>query len=384
MKKLAIVITHPIQYYAPVFKRLTERERLQIKVFYTWGKLQYPRYDPGFGRAIQWDIPLLEGYDYTFVRNNSFFPGSNCFWGTVNFSLHREIEDWRPEALLVVGWSFYSHLAAMLYFKNKIPILFRGDSTLLTEKPGLKQLLRDIYLPWVYRHVDRALYVGKNNKDYFLKYGLKDEQLFFVPHAIDTMRFQDAIEENKKKAMIWRRSLGIADDKIVFLFAGKLEPRKGPFLLLEAFKQLNDTKAHLIFVGSGKLEEELKRQASARVHFIDFQNQSLMPVVYHLGDIFILPSQRNEPWGLVVNEAMACGLPVLVSDKCGCAVDLVVEGKNGYIFPSRNKDELCIKIQRMLDKNKLKSMGAASRDLIQGWSIDALCSGIEESIIALS
>jgi len=384
MKKLAIVITHPIQYYAPVFKHLTERKKLQIKVFYTWGKLEYPYYDPGFGRAIQWDIPLLEGYDYTFVRNNSFFPGSNRFWGAINFSLPYEIERWQPEALLVVGWSFYSHLVAMIYFKNKIPILFRGDSTLLGEKPGLRQLLRNIYLPWVYRHVDRALYVGKNNKDYFLKYGLKDEQLFFVPHAIDTIRFQDAIEENKKKAMAWRRSLGITDDKIVFLFAGKLDPQKNPLLLLEAFKQLNDTKAHLIFVGSGKLEEELKRQASARVHFIDFQNQAIMPVVYHLGDIFILPSQRNETWGLAANEAMACGLPILVSDKCGCAVDLVVDGKNGYIFPAHNKDELWTKMQGMLDKNKLKSMGVASLDLIHGWSMDSLCSGIEESIIALS
>lgn len=380
MKKLAVIITHPIQYYAPVFRLLAQRQRVRIKVFYTWPQASQARYDPGFKRAIQWDIPLLEGYEYAFIKNDSFLAGSNSFLGAVNNLLLTQVALWQPQALLVVGWSIYSHLKAMVHFKGKIPVLFRGDSTLLDEKPGLIRYLRGLYLPLVYRYVDKALYVGKNNREYFLKYGLKDEQLLFAPHAIDISRFQEE-DKNRARGAELRKSMGIAEDKIVFLFAGKLEPKKDPFLLLEAFRRLNDERTHLVFVGSGILEGRLKRRAPARVHFMGFQNQGMMPAVYCSGDIFVLPSFENETWGLAVNEAMACGLPILVSDKCGCAADLAVDGKNGYIFSARDKNMLCVKMKEIAQRDRIRIMGEVSRELIRAWSIEALCRAIEESIL---
>ena len=147
MKRLAIVTSHPIQYNAPLFKLLTQRGNIKIKVFYTWGKqVMNNKFDPGFGKAIQWDIPILDGYEFSFVKNISPDPGSHHFKGIINPSLNNEIEGWKADAILVFGWSFQSHLKCIHYFSNKIPVLFRGDSTLLDEKRGIKQSLRRLLL----------------------------------------------------------------------------------------------------------------------------------------------------------------------------------------------------------------------------------------------
>ncbi|MBC7922090.1 MAG: glycosyltransferase family 4 protein [Ferruginibacter sp.] len=382
MIKLAIVTTHPIQYYAPLFKLLTERGRIEVKVFYTWEQAQRSQYDPGFGKTVAWDIPLLEGYAYAFVKNTARQPGSHHFRGIINSTLPREVENWGADALLVFGWSYHSHLRAMRYFKGRIPVFFRGDSTLLDEQPYTKRLLRKVMLTWVYRHVDTALYVGQNNRAYYLEYGLKPSQLAFVPHAVDNQRFQQSETETGQVASAWRASLGIDEDETVFLFVGKLEPKKNPVLLLEAFKRLGPARAHLLFVGNGVLEPELKRSGTANVHFIDFQNQARMPTAYRLGDVFVLPSKGpGETWGLAVNEAMACGLPILVSDKVGCTVDLVTDGRNGYVFRSENVDQLSEKMRLLLSRTERTDQGRASRQLIEYWSLEVASERLEKAMV---
>ena len=140
MIKLAIITTHPVQYNAPLFRLLTERNNIKIKVFYTWSQTASGvKFDPGFGKTIEWDIPLLDGYEYNFVENISAKPGSHHYKGINNPTLIKEIKEWNADSLLVYGWNFKSHLKALCFFKNKIPVLFRGDSTLLDEKPGLKK-----------------------------------------------------------------------------------------------------------------------------------------------------------------------------------------------------------------------------------------------------
>src|SRR5438105_951467 len=134
MKKLAIVTTHPIQYNAPLFAMLSSRRKIAIKVFYTWSQAAEEKlYDPGFGIDRSWDIPLLTGYDYCFVKNVSSKPGSHHFWGIQNPTLIGDIKEYDPDAILVYGWSFYSHLKVMRYFKGRKKILFRGDSTLIDD-----------------------------------------------------------------------------------------------------------------------------------------------------------------------------------------------------------------------------------------------------------
>jgi glycosyltransferase involved in cell wall biosynthesis len=335
VKKLAILTTHPIQYNAPVFKLLQQRRNIDIKVFYTWGEeVLKDKYDPGFGKNIEWDIPLLEGYDAVFVKNVAKDPGSHHFKGIDNPNLIQEIEEWNADAILVFGWSFKSHLKALRHFSGKRKILFRGDSTLLDEVKGIKQRLRRSFLKWVYSHVDVALYVGQNNKNYFLTHGLKERQLILAPHAIDNDRFNKIIE--KEEIVAERTRLGIDNQDFVLLFAGKLEPKKQPDYLIQLGTRLKSyPSVKFLIVGNGIMESELKESVKEdkRFIFLNFQNQTRMPFINKMADMLILPSKGpGETWGLAINEAMACGLPVAASNKCGGAIDLIDKGRNGVIF----------------------------------------------------
>ena len=383
MKRLAIITTHPIQYNAPLFKLLNERGHLRIKVFYTWGEaVLQKKYDPGFGKTIAWDIPLLEGYEYSFVKNVSKAPGSHHFKGIINPTLNKEIEEWGANAILVYGWNFMSHLQCLRYFHKRIPVLFRGDSTLLNEQTLLRKVLRKQFLRFVYRHIDKVLYVGSANKAYYKEYGVKKQQLVFAPHAIDIDRFASDNIHLAKEAREWKEQLGIPGCSIIILFAGKLELVKNPGLLISAFGSLNLENFHLVIAGNGGLENELKliSKHNNHIHFIPFQNQSLMPALYRLADVFVLPS-ISETWGLAVNEAMACGKAVLVSNKCGCAQDLVQSGINGYVFESTNKEDLVKKMKQLnLEKAAFITMGNRSLQIIQDWSFQKICEAIEQSI----
>ncbi|RYE35697.1 MAG: glycosyltransferase family 1 protein [Sphingobacteriaceae bacterium] len=382
--KLAIITTHPIQYYAPVFKLLSQHKILKIKVFYTLGESGKNQYDPGFNQKISWDIPLLEGYDFQFQKNTSKKPGSDRFWGIVNPDLINEIEAWGADAVLVYGWAYRSHLKAIRHFKNKIPVFFRGDSTLLNKKNTLKNSIKNLFLTWVYSYVDHAFYVGKNSKAYFEKFGLRNTQLSFAPHAIDNERF--AVDYNSE-ASVLRQKLGIAPEEILILFAGKLEPVKNPDLLLDAFENLNQPKTHLLFVGNGPLEAALKAKkesikTASQVHFLNFQNQTAMPALYQACDLFCLPS-RSESWGLAVNEAMACGKAILVSNQVGCAANLVLEGKNGSIFQSENQADLLQKLQQLMaHKALLTQFGTASASIIQPWNFMNAVEKMQQKILS--
>jgi glycosyltransferase involved in cell wall biosynthesis len=382
MKRLAIITTHPIQYYAPVFKLLQQRQQIVIKVFYTWGQASVKKHDPGFGTDVEWDIPLLDGYDYEWVENTSAQPGSHHYKGVVNPQLNAQIAKWQPNALLVFGWAYHSHIRAMRYFKNKIPVYFRGDSTLLDELGGIKSLLKSFFLKWVYHHVDHAFYVGTNNKAYFKKYGLKDKQLSFAPHAVDNARFMVG---HHPEAVGLRKDLGINTDDIVILFAGKLEDKKDPQLLLDAFLTLKYPGVHLLIVGNGALEEMLKAKAVGHqnIHFINFQNQSYMPVVYQSSNIFCLPSKGpGESWGLAVNEAMAGGLATLASNKVGCAADLVKNDYNGIVFKNGDRADLIACLNRLLQsKQLLANFGKNAATLIADWNFTNIALAIETKLI---
>lgn len=385
MKKLAVITTHPIQYNAPWFTLLAERGNVRVKVFYTWGEgVLKKKFDPGFGKVVEWDIPLLEGYEYAWVKNISNNPGSHHFRGIDNPELIQSIEQWGADAVLIFGWAFKSHLKAMRHFKNKIPVLFRGDSTLLDEPSqiSLKSLLRLIFLRWVYRHIDVALYVGSANRLYFSKMGVKDSQLVNAPHAVDNKRFN---EDRKEEVQQFRLSLGVSESDIHITYAGKLEPVKNLLFFLKAWMEANSANnVFCLIVGNGSEEQRLKDFAAAsgntNVLFMDFQNQQAMPVVYQSSEIFCLPS-RSETWGLAINEAMAAGCAILASDKCGAAQDLIDPGKNGYIFKSDDEASLVHYLKLMIaDREKLKQMGRASQERIRAWNYEAIALAVEETV----
>ncbi|WP_047551024.1 glycosyltransferase family 4 protein [Psychroserpens sp. Hel_I_66] len=384
-KKLAIITTHPIQYNAPWFQLLAKRNNIEVKVFYTWSQSKTSVKDKNFGKQITWDIPLLEGYDYEFVENTAKNPGVHHFFGINCKQLIPKIEAYKPDAILVFGWNFISHLKALRYFKGKIPVWFRGDSTLLNEVPGFKTKLRRLALTRVYKYVDQALYVGEANKDYFLKHGLSNQQLLYVPHAIDNERFEDSAENHyDQQASNWRKELGFSNRDLVVLYAGKFEPNKQLHILLDAVIDVNNKKVNrikLLLLGNGPLEQDLKTKAKPYdfVTFIPFQNQKKMPVVYRLGNVFCLPSV-SETWGLAINESMASKRPAILSDKVGCAKDIIVHEKNGWVFDHTNKKEL-VEVLKSLDKESLKIMGEHAKERINNFSFDNIVEAIESALI---
>lgn len=386
--RLAIVSTHPIQYYSPVFRALAASEQLDVRVFYTWSQAQDgSRFDSGFGAKVKWDIPLLDGYAYQFVRNVAKHPVPEHFFGLNTPTLAKAICAWDADAVLIYTWNSLSHLQALRFFKGRLPVLFRGDSTLLDQRSWWRALLRRIFLRWVYSNVDIALAVGTNNRAYFEWCGLRRDRIAVVPHSIDTSRFADEAAIHDQRATEWRQQLNIGLETIVILFAGKLQRKKNPVLLLEAFRNLSG-EAHLIFVGNGELEEELKQRAESikNVHFLPLQNQSSMPVVYRLGDILILPSQGpEETWGLAMNEAMASGRPVIASTMVGGACDLIKPNENGWIFASGDLGDLHAALRGAIQRGRfgLHAMGNSAQTQSRCFSSEESARRIADIVLAV-
>ena len=383
--RLAIVSTHPIQYNAPAFRSLASNPDLDVRVFYEW-EGPGSTIDPEFGRAVAWDIPLLEGYDHTFVPNVARDPGSHRFRGIDNPTLVEQIRKWQPDVLLVYGWAFASHLRVLRAFHGIIPILFRGDSTQVNRR-GVRGTARRIFLEWVYRHADVALYAGSLNRDYFLAHGMREDQLVWAPHSVDNDRFSADAESTEADAKAWRARLGIATDETVFLLPAKLIPIKDPATLLDAFIELRRSLpnhiAHLVFAGDGELLDSLRSKSSGRsdVHFLGFQNQSNMPTVYRVADVVVL-SSLSETWGLVVNEGMACGRPAIVSDGVACAKDLINPGITGFVFRHTDAGDLKRVMTNFVEgPGRAAAMGKEAKKLIGAWTIDAYTSVVAEVAI---
>ncbi len=374
LRRIAIVLTHPIQYYSPLFKELASRKTIEFKVFYTKCR-ESTLYDSGFQRNVSWDLPLLDGYNYEFSEVDNAFASAR--------KTIRSIEKYSPDGIIVYGWNFLAHFTIMHHFKGKVPIYFRGDSTLIDSYGWLKKIIRQLVLRFVYNFVDKAFYVGKQNKKYYQFAGLKESQLIYAPHAIDNDRFSKAASLTKLGTI--SEQLGITPKTSIFLFVGKFERKKNPILLVNAFQKFtNNEEVKLIMVGSGELESELRlfEKMDGRIHVLPFQNQSDIPLYYHLCDTFILPSAGpEETWGLAVNEAMACSKAIIISNMVGCSDDLVVDGVNGYIFETGNADMLFGQMQKLVDKDISRNMGKASYAIIQNFSFEKIADIFENTFI---
>ena len=386
MKKLAIISSHPIQYNAPLFALLAENRLFELKVFYTWGEDSIrSKFDPDFARVVEWDIPLLKGYQFEFVQNVAKNPGSHHFFGIDNPDLIQDIESWGADIVWVWGWSFKSHLKVIRHFHNRIPVWFRGDSTLLDDSisPIWKQWLRKIFLSWVYKKVDLAFHVGENNKKYFLLHGLLPIKLIRAPHAIDNRRFSDWNVGLQNDLTAWKESLGIAENDLVVLFVGKLESKKNPRSILDLATQLPSKKFKFIIVGDGVLVDDLKQQAmeDKRILFLSFQNQTKMPSVYRLGDVLVLPSLGpGETWGLAMNEAMACGIPVFGSTKCGGSIDLI-DDSCGLIFDPNDLNTVVSRLNLLADNpDALSNLKAGAINKIQHFRYEKIVDAVLEGI----
>jgi glycosyltransferase involved in cell wall biosynthesis len=371
--RLAIVVSHPIQYAVPLYRRLARRGDLELKVFFTWHDGSEAIQDRGFAQPVCWDIPLTGGYQFELVPNVSSGPGTHRFFGLRNPDLLERILSWRPDVVQITGWAWSSHLHLLrVLHRRRIVTLFFGDSHLLDGgTAGPRWWLKAALLRRVYAWPTGILAVGAANRAYFERFGVSPEKLYPCPHAIDVTRFAAPQADVATEAARWRAELQIDRDHKVLLFAGKFEPKKRPVELMRAVARLRDPAIVLVLVGAGALQSEIDALAAAqpsRFRVLPFQNQSRMPVVYRLGDVFVLPSSHAESWGLAVNEALACGTPVIVSDRVGCAAD-VVDPSCGRIFAWNDWSQFEGCAETMLgDGGRLAAMRSAARQ--RAWAFD--------------
>ncbi|MFT3782026.1 MAG: glycosyltransferase family 4 protein [Nibricoccus sp.] len=346
--RLAVVLTHATQYYSPWFRWLREHTELCFKVFYLSDIGLEPSLDQKFGRSFAWDVDLTSGYDWEIVPNAALKPDTLRFGGINNPSLHRRLAEWQPDAILLFGYKYRTHLKLIAWAAlHHIPLIFRGDSHLLGHRrmPLLKRFL----LRKIYERFAAITYVGESNRKYFKSLGVDDSRLFFAPHSVDDSLFARHNTQHHQRAAELRQQIDLGPSTRVALFAGKLVPSKQPHALLEAFAQLAIEDSALIFVGDGEERSLLEARAAAapnlRVHFLPFTNQSAMPARYLLADVFVLPSRGHyETWGLAVNEAMHMGVPCLVSNLVGCQADLVTDAKTGWVFDASKHGDLRAKL----------------------------------------
>ena len=381
--RLGIFVTHPIQYFAPLWRSLASTPGLDLEVFFFSDHSVRGGRDPGFGVDVAWDVAVVEGYAYRFVTRDANLsrPRSIAFAGARD-----TLAQGGFDAVMIHGYVHrFEQQVANAAARLDIRSLLRGE---LTDRPRpgahpVRRLVRELYLRWFYRRIDRFCYVGAEAQDHLLRHGIAPERMFYSPYSVDTELFASQIERFDRAAA--RRELGIPPDQRVVLFSGKFIPRKNAGLVFEALERLEESsRVTLILLGDGDEREALLSRGRAllgeRLIAPGFVNQSRIGYYYRAADIFVLPS-RFETWGLVVNEAMQFGLPAVVSSRVGCHRDLVIPGETGAVFPEGDAGGLAVAIQDLIQNPEAcEAMGARARQHISRFTTERSIGGILEAL----
>ncbi len=375
---LAILASHPIQYQAPLFRQLAQHYHLTV--FFAHTATREDQSNAGFGVPFDWDIDLLAGYDHAFLDNVSRQPGLEHFGGCDTPSIGAKLAAGNFTTLFVMGWHFKSFLQGIWAAKRLgLAVIVRGDSHLQTPRNAAKRVIKRMLYPFALRRFDAALYVGDRSRRYWTHYGYPQERLFFSPHCVDNAWFAERATEEARRRLRLRHN--IAPDATVLLFVGKLTLCKRPLDLISAAAALQSTLPMLtvLIAGAGTLAHELSVAAAeqdVQLVQLGFCNQSEMPAAYAAADLLVLPSE-GETWGLVANEALACGLPIIVSDACGCAADLAADGSAGRVFPMGNVAALADCISSVLAR---PPTNAAIARKASDYSLARAAQGIEAAL----
>lgn len=391
MHRLAILNSHPIQYFAPLYKRISQEPDIDLTVYYCSHQGLEEYIDPGFGEKVQWDTHLLDGYKAKFLPNIRQTDKISDFFTLINPSIIIELWRGKYDALIVHGHNYATYLMAIVVAKLcRTPIFMRCETHLLLKRSPQKQWLRK-YLMTIFYHIcDICLPIGTRNTEFYHYHGVHDNRLFLVHYTVDNDFFRQAADQYNNNVDAVKCELGIPADKIVILYASKLIERKRAIDLLMAFKRLRATEDSviLLFVGSGAEEATLRHYVSENqipdVFFFGFQNQSVLPKFYACADIFVLPSE-NEPWGLVINEVMATGVPVIATDEIGAVADLIVHGFNGFVYPTGNIDLLHRYLYILAKDEVLRNKFAdRAKQIMNTWSYEQCVTGIRNALLHIA
>lgn len=389
---MAVLATHPIQYHVPIFKKLAARDDVSLHAFFAsdMSIRGYNLKSGGFGVNIQWDVPLLEGYRSTFLKGRSWLENFSSFFKHDRPEIAKVLRTEKFDALLLFcSYTMLLTLRAVFAARKAgIPVLIRGDNSDSDgiTRPWFKERFRRLFLRWFYSNVTSFLAVGKYMQRHFIDLGIPKEQIFSCPHCIDDERFNAQRLELLPKREQFRNELGFGADDFIFLFCGRLIPKKNAIILAEAIEKLSSLDSIcLMVVGDGEdrpsMQERLERAAGRRAVFVGFKNQSELARYYIAADAFVICSSFGETWGLVVNEAQIFGLPVIASDRVGCREDLVIESETGMIFPAGDSDALAACMRRLSTDRELSArMGKNAMEKSRNYRVADAVEGIVKAV----
>ena len=380
----AYVLTHPIQYATPVLQCVAGQS--EMEALYCSEELEGSHAAAGFGVDFRWDLPLLEGYPFRMMKNRAHSPSTSSFGGLDNPEVSELIASRRYRAVVLNGWHFKTAWRAIIAcWRHGIPVLVRSDSHLRSPRSALRQIAKwPVYRSFIPRF-DGCLAVGTWSRDYFIHYGARPNHIFSVPHCVDNARFEVQGRGMLERRRELRHKWNLPESAVVFVFAGKLIPKKRPLDFLAALGRsaLSGAPVAGLIVGDGPLRascEEFARSQKLPVSFAGFLNQSQIPGAYAASDVLILPSDGYETWGLVVNEAMASGLPCIVSDQVGCGPDLIEPGITGAVFEIGNVTHLAELMTSLVAAGRVASMGQNAKRLIDGFSVEASARALVDAV----
>jgi glycosyltransferase involved in cell wall biosynthesis len=389
--RIAVLNSHPIQYFAPLYAYLNRAPDLDMTALYLSDFSIRGERDADFGRDVKWDVDLLAGYRSVFVGKGARTGQPRGYWSLIAPQVWNELRSGRYDVLWLHGHYYVANLIALAAAKIAgLPVMIRGETHLGLPCHGIKSLLRPSVMGALYRMCDRVLAIGSANAAFYRAMGVPNNKIFIVPYSVDNDRFIRSANLTDDQRMEVRRRYKIPADRPSILYAAKFTPRKRPGDLLRAVQRLKmktDRPFTLVMAGSGELELDLRvfcaEHAIHNVVFTDFVNQSELPALYAASDVFVLPSE-HEPWGLAVNEAMCARLPVVVSREVGCVADLVCDGVNGYTPEAGDVEGLANALKRLInDEGLRRRQGQESLARIQHWGYQQCLEGVRLALADL-
>ncbi len=383
--RVLFVASHPVQYQAPLFRRMARHPSLDLQVAYCTLRGAEAGHDPEFGANIQWDVPLLDGYSWTNVPNRG--SGAESFFGLFNPRLWKLIRGGNYDAVVsYVGYvraSFWVALAAAKL--SNAAFIFGTDAVSLTPRdgPAWKSKVKKFLWPRLFGLADQVIAPSAGTRDLMGTLNIPADRVTLIPYVVDNDWWMQQSKLVDRPAV--RAGWGAAPGTLVILFSAKLQPWKRPLDLLRAFAKTNLSKALLLFAGAGPLRSLVESEAASlgvasRVRFLGFLNQTQLPAVYTAADLLVLPSEF-EPFGLVVNEAMCCGCAVAASDRCGAARDLVAPIDPRFVFPCGDIAALATILRDAAsDLPRLQSIARVGLTHVQTWSPERNIAATTEAI----